>query len=336
MLVILLGFAALTVDIGMLVVSKWQMVAAADAAALAGASCLPDTSTARQEAKYYASLNGYSLPDNLISFSENKKITVNLTKNIRFLFGGLIGIPGADVSVSATAEKGGLPRIADYAVFSGSEVSPLTITTDWCVVNGAVHTNDAINVSGNNNVFNGVVEYVDYPVLHWDNGNQYNEGVVQTSVMEIPDYSDQWEALCSPAQIYGEDLTIGDGFRLDGGIWVQGNVTVTADDLDGTGGYILADGDITINGNEGSYLFADDKVCFYSKHGNIYLNGDDLYFRGILYAPEGQVCLTGDRPTIEGSVIGDTISYTEAAHITRDQEVIDAIFSGYGAARLVN
>ena len=56
-LVVLLGFAALTVDIGQIVVVKARLQNAADAAALAGVSQTPDQEAIRSVAHQYAALN---------------------------------------------------------------------------------------------------------------------------------------------------------------------------------------------------------------------------------------------------------------------------------------
>ena len=333
---VILGFAALVVDVGALYLTRDRLINACDAAALAAAYELPGGQPVTV-AEGYLELNGIDPNMAQISVStDNKRVSITANHTVYYTFARVLGFTSKTVHARAAAERDGLPAIAEYALFSGSQEDPLVITTDSCVVNGAVHTNESLSVTGDGNTFNSIVEYVvTPPTLKLENGNQYNAGHTEGEIIPIPDYSEQVEALCSPSQVYENNLSIGDGFTLDSGIWVKGDVTVTADNLDGTGGYILADDDITINGNEGSYLFSDDLVCFYSKNGNIFLNGDDLNFRGILYAPNGQVSLTGDSPEIEGSVIGNTVSYTEEARITRDQEVWDGIFGANGPPRLV-
>jgi len=57
MLITLSGFAAISIDLGMLLQARAALQATADASALAGAMVLPDTSTAVAEARSYAALN---------------------------------------------------------------------------------------------------------------------------------------------------------------------------------------------------------------------------------------------------------------------------------------
>ncbi|MCF8010967.1 MAG: hypothetical protein K9L17_10195 [Clostridiales bacterium] len=332
----IMGVTALVVDIGTLYLARNQLVNACDAAALAGAWELPDGSPGLT-AKNYLEMNTDPQNMQITVDTANNQIKVKASEEVELIFARVLGFNSGQVSANVKADRGRMPPLADYALFSKSSEDPLYITTDMCVVNGDVHTNDVIQVTGDNNTFNGVVEYVEgVPDLKEENGNEYLEGCIETDHVSMPDYSPEIEALCSGADIIYGNLTINEGYNLDRGIYVQGDVTINADNLNCNGGYILADGDININGNEGDYLFQDDSICFYSKHGNINLYGDNLDFNGILYAPEGQTSLTGDNITINGSVMGNTISYTEAAQINRDQDITKSIFSLFGQPRLIS
>lgn len=65
-LVVLLGGAALSIDVGYAYYAKRQLQAATDAAALAGAQDLPNTTTAFQTSATYA---GANTPKNLSAFN---------------------------------------------------------------------------------------------------------------------------------------------------------------------------------------------------------------------------------------------------------------------------
>lgn len=117
MLVILLGFAALAVDLGIMYGARTSAQRAADAAALAGAytfiespfSTQPE-SLAIARAQYIATKNtilGAPIPNSEVAVTvnyPNRLVTVNLTHVIPTFFGRVLGWTSARVSVIAHAE----------------------------------------------------------------------------------------------------------------------------------------------------------------------------------------------------------------------------------------
>lgn len=106
-MVVLLGFAALVTDIGMLVLHKQRLSNAVDAAALAGAGELPANPVlAREIAENYALLNGYTSDPPLISADNgcpSSKITVTATRQVDFTFARVLGVNTGTVSARASA-----------------------------------------------------------------------------------------------------------------------------------------------------------------------------------------------------------------------------------------
>lgn len=124
-LVVLLGFTALAIDIGLLVSRKSTLQKACDAAALAGAQELPaDTSSADTIARQYMMNNGATNQTNLnISFEEsNNKIIVNAQEQVQFLFAKVLGISQGQVNVKAAALIGSVNTI-----FAGSGLRPFAV-----------------------------------------------------------------------------------------------------------------------------------------------------------------------------------------------------------------
>lgn len=124
-LVVLLGFTALAIDVGLLVSRKSTLQKACDAAALAGAQELPDdTSSADTIARQYMMNNGATNQTNLIiSFEEsNYKIIVNAQEQVQFLFAKVLGISQGDVNVRAAALVGEVNTI-----FEGSGLRPFAV-----------------------------------------------------------------------------------------------------------------------------------------------------------------------------------------------------------------
>lgn len=113
-MVVLLLFAALVIDIGMLAVNKSKLQNACDAAALAGAQELPkDKVKAEAVAKQYAAENGVEDKYIKTSFSDgNSKITVTAeNKPVGFFFARVVGINEGQVSAKASAINAPISRV---------------------------------------------------------------------------------------------------------------------------------------------------------------------------------------------------------------------------------
>lgn len=109
-MVVLLGFAALVVDVGSWYRAHRAAQSTADASALAGAQALPDTSTASALATQYANKNASGGPGQgspQITFSqqgyETDTITVKVTRPSPGFFARVFGSKFMNVSVSGTA-----------------------------------------------------------------------------------------------------------------------------------------------------------------------------------------------------------------------------------------
>lgn len=128
----LIGFLALTFDIGMMALERRSTQNAADAAALAGAQMLPDDPNAAiADATAYAAQNGISADELnavtvLSTYVSNDTIKVTLSRDVDFVFAPVLGLLSGTVSVSATALSGGVvgvsllaPLAVEQTVFEG-------------------------------------------------------------------------------------------------------------------------------------------------------------------------------------------------------------------------
>lgn len=125
-LLIILMLSSLAADIAHFVAASTEMQSVVDAAAMSGAYDLQWNSTAANmdqaviDAKYmaqHAAADTYNPSNNMlpanainVSFSSlnggtNNAVTVSISPPIAFIFGSIIGSPGALVGVAATAEK---------------------------------------------------------------------------------------------------------------------------------------------------------------------------------------------------------------------------------------
>ncbi|MFB0957971.1 MAG: pilus assembly protein TadG-related protein [Clostridiaceae bacterium] len=113
--VVLLGFAALVVDVGWMYQQKATMQQAADAAALAGVRKLPDLKTeAEADAYSFAEKNGFKtgVQNTTVSAltpfeSSNRKIQVTISRIEPNIFAKVLGIESSPISVEAVAEMPG-------------------------------------------------------------------------------------------------------------------------------------------------------------------------------------------------------------------------------------
>jgi hypothetical protein len=110
-LVVIMGMAALVLDVGNWYHTKRRLQGTADAAALAGAQLLPnDSSGAQSQALAYANKNGGDVAGGNITVSStvlpNDTISVRARRTDPGIFSGILGIASADIDARAKARVG--------------------------------------------------------------------------------------------------------------------------------------------------------------------------------------------------------------------------------------
>jgi hypothetical protein len=133
LIVALLAAVGLAVDLGLMYVEKVRLGRAVDAAALAGAQELPDTSAARSRAVEYINLNGYDENaedfDFRCSFISEPECTgeqcyyhivISGTKQVNLTFMRVLGFETVDISAHAIGENANRLDIAIVIDVSGS------------------------------------------------------------------------------------------------------------------------------------------------------------------------------------------------------------------------
>jgi hypothetical protein len=126
-LVVIMGMAALVLDVGNWYHTKRRLQGTADAAALAGAQLLPnDTSGAQSQALTYANKNGGDVAGANITVTStvlpNDTISVRARRTDAGIFSGILGIAGADIDARAKARVGPPTKaryVAPMVVFCG-------------------------------------------------------------------------------------------------------------------------------------------------------------------------------------------------------------------------
>jgi hypothetical protein len=103
-LTMLLGFAALVIDVGLLYLNRVELVNMVDAAALAGVQDLPDdTIQAEASSRSYATLNGHPDDHVQVAIPSNKAIAVSSVRTVELTFAKILGMSTAQVRAKAAA-----------------------------------------------------------------------------------------------------------------------------------------------------------------------------------------------------------------------------------------
>lgn len=327
MMVVLMGFAALTVDLGMVHLTRTKMQNAADAGALAAAGDLPG-STAKQRALEYAGLNGAE--DTIANTYYNgdpDMIEVICTKNVPYTFARVLGLSDVNVSARAVAGKIGVQEVFNYTVFSGDPDFTLTFNGTNTKVNGSVHSNYKCLINGTYVEINGSAEALSAFTLNGtgltisgtcrgskisitgSNVHVGNQDPNPAPWVDMPDFSAAIRAEAEAAgQAYKGNQTFNDNnMSVDSPIYVDGNLTVNGTNFVGAG-VVLVSGNIIFNGTNLCSL-GGTSACFYSTNGNITINGTNIELRGLVYAPGGTITMNGTNQTVKGRVIGSKVVF---------------------------
>lgn len=306
MLPVLLGFLGLAVDVGNVYLQKAKLQNTADAATWAGGQALPSTVTAEACARNYVAANKENPANAAVSFSAaNTRIKVSLTKVVPTYFVLLLNIPSVTIKASAEAECIGALGPFGYAVFSGSTTDPLTVNGSCWKVEGSVHSNSDIELTGSGLQVSGTVSASGNNLFK---GHSISYGYLESKVATIamPDYTSGFAAeAASSGQVYSGDQAFVGNNLLDT-TYVQGNAKVTGN-LE-TSGALMADGNIEFDGTHSS-LSDTDQFCFYSRNGDITVHCSSSTFNGVLYAPNGKITFIGSNCTINGSIVGKNVAF---------------------------
>ena len=330
-LVLLCGFAALAIDIGVLSVDQGQLQNAADAAAMAAAWDLPSASAAESTAIQYAQLNGVSASDTSVTSpyqSSDLKIEVVCKRTVEYSFARVLGLKSKEIIARAVAEKSGSAGGAfGYALFSGDTNSSglLGLYQNAIYVDGSVHSNNGILMTGSNLKFTGNVEavnnfeaYVSSITIggtcqgktitaYGSSINIPNRLTSPANIISMPDFSAETiaEAQASGTAYQGNKQYNGSTINVSSPVYVNGSINVAASSYTGAG-VMIASGNIQLSGNVIAAT-ADSAVCIYSQTGNINISVSNIQIDGILYAPQGEVMISASNIVINGRVIAKKV-----------------------------
>lgn len=199
MFAVFCGFSAFAIDIGRVAIAKDQLQNVADAAALAAAHDLPQTSTATNTAFFYAEQNGVDQDD--VTVTPNYKgrsdqIKVACKKNMKYTFAQIFGLTSTDVTASAVAQRGGVSTgisgvrpwaLEDqYEVTGGTKKDPTSEWVDYVYTYGE-EFELKIGGGGGSNGYYGIVAFEGQNA---SSANVYKDNITNgyDGVIKIGDY----------------------------------------------------------------------------------------------------------------------------------------------------
>ncbi len=207
-LTVLLGMAALVLDVGSWYRADRDTQSTADAAALAGAQALPDsTSQASTLASQYASKNGGGLQTVTFSssYGPNDTINVQIKKPATGVFTKLFGVDSVNVGSKASARTALIASAKYVAPIVVKNTHPKLLGTPGCpcfdsgnlttiplAKNGAPGAFDLLNLDGSRGgtspgtlaswMLNGYDGYLDIGQYYSDPGAKFNSSQMQDAL----------------------------------------------------------------------------------------------------------------------------------------------------------
>jgi Flp pilus assembly protein TadG len=343
-MVVIIASAALAIDIGSFYKDQKRAQAAADAAALAAAADLPNSTTAANaDGTTYATTNYPGshpvVSPNYNNNSNNVKVTVSA--NSPSYFGQFFGFTSAHITASAVAGNGG--RSAPAAIFGYDDNCSHSDVTfnggNSTTVNGAVISNGAINYNSNPNSTITTGTYGGPNNCAYTNtgkGTFTNQPSFTSALTPFPvDYSTKVPA-CTATPLPGADgstsydwsksqyeipggtstapivycadtITIeGAGITATNAVFIAKTIKLTGDNMTFTNTSFVAD-NFTVSGNHLSVAAPSDNLMFYDRTAStLDFTSQNMTINGAIYAPLATVQFDGNS-TGSGFVEGEDV-----------------------------
>lgn len=235
------------------------------------------------------------------------------------------------VHVPALKQKA-VPKALFYTLFSGNREKDLAMYGWQSYITGNVYSGkdyvyqgSILNIAGKADVA-GTVNTNGWQ-LHIDEISENQEPV------EMPDLDADITQKAGNIESYTESKTYTENTTvLEKSIYSEKDITFAGTTFTGNG-YIIAGQNITCNLNQGS-TYNDGKVVMYAKQGDITLNGSEIAFDGILYAPNGTVCINANIFRLRGRIIAKHIVMNTSQNFIEGDE--DDIYYIYDAGDAEN
>jgi Flp pilus assembly protein TadG len=305
-----LGFG---IDIGYIVVQKHKLQNTVDLVALGASQDVTiNKGQVISTAIDIAKVNGVSASELKINFpyaGNNNKVEVEATRKVNLFFLPILGFSDKTITVRAVAEKkqktiiATTSKVFEYAVFSGSANSTMTMRGNGSTITGHLHSNDSVRIMGNDHVIDGNVTA--------PNGVQkFNtnvKGSVNGSSPQVPMVQVDFNAYAAQARkTYNTSQHFQDT-TIEGITVVNGDVQINGGAVKGKG-ILLVTGNLQISGQGLKYQSSDSMLAIYVK-GNVQITATGTVIDGVLYAPNGNIKIAGSGNKFNGALIGNSVEW---------------------------
>jgi hypothetical protein len=321
MLVVILGMAALAIDVGSFYQAQRQAQSAADAAALAASQDLPtSTNAAANDGTTYGLRN---FPTSTVVVTPNYKnnssqVQVKVTAQTPTFFGQLFGITHA--TVSATAVAGGDGTSAPAAIFgyddscSGTGVQ---INSNSASISGAVITNGVLEEDTNTKSNITTATYGGPLGCSFVDNSPNKKGAtfkyaptVNAALQAFPtDYSQNAPACTTTSAVPLVWSASGPQNNIPAGVYCAPEIDITGNnitggptDVCGTCGVVFIAQKFVITGNNDSFTApgGNNNLLFYDTDTTgkspfvVGPQGNSIAINGAIYAPNDTVEIDGN------------------------------------------
>ncbi len=254
-------------------------------------------------------------------------LEINIDAEFDAAFVGLIGIDRISTSAEAAAvftlggDGGG-----GYVIWADSHDCgkkwTLSSAGSTKHFDGNIHSNQGLSLTGSENVVTGVAEYVS--VCH-DPRHQLDCVRVSPSPMPLSFNIDDYRPGGRAAVAAGDDyhhvtgnLHLPQPDDLQGLYYVEGDVHINGSSVNATALTLVSEGTMHLNGSELKfYPYVDDLLFFSNEYypSNacsqwvVKLSGSSHDWQGIVYAPRGQVFMSGaSNISLHGAILAWAVS----------------------------
>lgn len=326
-LVVLMGMAALTIDVGRAALAVQRAQSVADATAMAAALQLPDTVSAdtslldalaanngaaswpqltldtSQDVAYYGP--GDTVPDYTVLAANEYAATVTTHADEDYTFARVAGADTMHVARSATAKAiighDALPVIFAYQYVDWED--GFVSTGSGVHIDGGIHSNSGVVLRGSYITITGLVEYRHYLIISGSNID-LQQGSAVGVIEEYPiDFT--WDDFLPwDYEVSGDWIITGTALEF-GHVHVTGDLIIQSSNFHASNGIVMVEGNVTFNGAaadlENVTIIAKGTIKFNGSCQSITPYGDNPALMSLSDASKA-IVFNGSGPDTEGAI----------------------------------
>ncbi len=199
----------------------------------------------------------------------------------------------------------------NYALFTSGE-NELSLCTGSTDIIGSVHTNQDFYYQGGTIRIDGTLEAGRSITLRTSDSTMAQDiGTKRENceILDMPDITQEVsEYIREKGTVYEEDIDFGsDPIVIEQPLYGAGKMAFHATSFQGQG-IVYATDSVTVDAGNLTTP-SDSKIFLASEKGDITLNGSDISFNGILYAPNGCVYINANALSLNGRIIAKQVIF---------------------------